>query len=408
TATVKGASTAGAGPGSAPAGAGGATSAPGTAPRSAPATAACSGSRSPITIGTVGQQSGVLGSIYIAGARTVQTWTAAVNAAGGLHCHPVRYLIEDDGGDPSRHQALVHKLVEADHVLAFVFMDAPLTGNASQRYITDQRIPVIGTELGSDFFYTSPMYFPQATGGNPIVIAIIAQAADVARTAGKTRLGNLTCLEAPVCARMYEMADRASKFGVTNVYRAQASLAQPDYTSQCQAAESAGVQVLVVTLDANSVKRLLRSCNTVNFHPILAVTATAIPEADAALDGVTLQHSEYPWFLTNNPAVVEYQSVIRKFSPGLRPSATGLSGWVSAKLFELAAEHLSEPPASDSLLEGLWTIRDNDMGGLTQPLTFDRDRNAPRVVCYWGVKIEGGDFVSTDGGKRTCLGTFTD
>ena len=48
------------------------------------------------------------------------------------------------------------------------------------------------------------------------------------------------------------------------------------------------------------------------------------------------------------------------------------------------------------------------MGGLTQPLTFTRNQNAPRVVCYWGVKIQGDAFVSTDGGNRTCLGTFTD
>jgi hypothetical protein len=58
--------------------------------------------------------------------RAVAAWAAAVNATGGLNCHPVKYIIEDDGGDPSRNQALTQQLVEQDHVIALVHVDAPL------------------------------------------------------------------------------------------------------------------------------------------------------------------------------------------------------------------------------------------------------------------------------------------
>src|SRR5207249_97425 len=81
-------------------------------------TSSCSGPKSTITIGTVGTQSGVVGTYFASGVQGVQTWVSAINAAGGLNCHPVKFLVADDGGDPSRNQALVQQFVERDRVLA--------------------------------------------------------------------------------------------------------------------------------------------------------------------------------------------------------------------------------------------------------------------------------------------------
>jgi branched-chain amino acid transport system substrate-binding protein len=97
------------------------------AAQGASVSAGCTQSLAPIVLGSVGQQSGIFGSIVAGGGQAVQAWAAWVNASGGIHCHPVKYYLADDGGDPSRQQALVQQMVEQDHVVAFLQMDAPLT-----------------------------------------------------------------------------------------------------------------------------------------------------------------------------------------------------------------------------------------------------------------------------------------
>ena len=62
--------------------------------------------------------------------------------------------------------------------------------------------------------------------------------------------------------------EAAKKFGIKVVYNAGASLTQPDYTSHCLGAQSAGAEIFAVSLDGNSVQSLARSCAAVGFHPI--------------------------------------------------------------------------------------------------------------------------------------------
>jgi hypothetical protein len=86
----------------------------------------------------------------------------------------------------------------------------------------------------------------------------------------------------------------------------------------------------------------------------------------------------------------------------LQPDATTIPGWVSAKLFEAATQHLSEPPTSESILSGLWAMNNNDLGGLTYPLTFTKGQNAPQVFCTWIVQVKDGQWSSPNGNQRIC------
>ena len=73
----------------------------------------------------------------------------------------------------------------------------------------------------------------------------------------------------------------APKAGFEFVYQGSGSLAQPDFTAECLAARNAGAQVLVPIMDANSVQRIARSCNSVGYKPVFSVwsppsTGTAV------------------------------------------------------------------------------------------------------------------------------------
>jgi len=270
-----------------------------------------------------------------------------------------------------------------------------------------QPASIIGSETGSPWFYTSPMYFPQASSGDLLIEAGLGAAGDIGRGAGRSKLGVLSCIEAEVCRRTQDIArNRASAFGMTVVYNGQASITQPDYTSNCQAAAQAGTEILFIAMDGNSIQRVARSCNSVNFHPLFATVSSAASfqlAADPLVNGMAVGMVVMPWTVTTNPAVVEFHNTLRQYAPGLQPGPATMSGWVAAKLLEVAAQRLSDPPTSQNILDGLWAVQNLDLGGLTQPLTFIRDHNAVPRLCYWQLQVRDGNFESPNGGRRNCV-----
>jgi branched-chain amino acid transport system substrate-binding protein len=355
----------------------------------------------------VGEQSGVFGSILKPGVEAVQAWAKSLNASGGLRCHPIKYIVADDGGDPSTNQALVQQLVERDHVVAFVDMDAPLAGNASVSYLTQHRIPVIGSEAGSPWFYSSPMYFPQTSSGSYVLEAVVAGVAGYGKSIGTTRYGQVTCIEAALCAGLYSEAPAyAKKFGIQLVYRGQGSLTQPDFTSICQSAQKAGAQLFDMGLDTNSDFRLLQNCQSVGYHPVFvtggALATPALARSPLA-KGILVVLPEIPPSHLTNPSIARFKQVLDQYAPGLDVDTATMNGWVSAQLLQAASGAISEPPTSASILQGLWSIKNNDLGGVTGPITFTANQNATPSVCYWSVKVEGGTYVDVGNGQRICV-----
>ena len=379
---------------------------PGSPPvGSAPPRGVCTTALPPVVIGSVSTLSGFAGEAVGAGPKAVQAWAAAVNASGGLQCHPVKYIVADDSGDPSRHQTLLQQLVEQDKVIAFVHNAAPLSGYSSVNYINSKRVPVIGNEGGSSWFYDSPYFFPQGlTGGNELPETYFAALASARRTGDRLKLAVLSCVEAPDCTRVDNVADAmAKKYGLDLVYKAKATLTQPDYTSHCLRAQQEGAEALLTAMEGNSIHRIARSCSGVGFKPIY-VYGPAVRRDFAGnpdLEGFIGTVFTRTWFDTTNPVIAEMHSALSKYAPGLAPDVMTASGWTSAKVFELAAKQLPEKPSSDAILRGLWSIKDDDLGGITSPLTYVEGQPSKRLGCFWTPTVKGGRW--TGGDTRMCL-----
>ena len=382
------------------------TVAPGPGAPSTPAS--CTGKEPPISIGTVSNLSGLVGSILRPLVRGTQAWVATTNATGGLRCHRINYIVADDGGDPSRHQAFVHRQVEEDRIAAFVELAAILTGTTSVDYITSKRVPVVGGITSEPYFYQSPMYFPQMSFSTASWQSAAYAVGDAGRLTGKTKLGTLYCLETPQCTEFAKaVADTAPKAGIKLVFSRQISITQPSYLSECQAAKDAGAEILFPSIDASGMSRIERSCSTVGYHPqyfMHSLNADATMSGNSGLDGMAVMTGLAPWFQSDNPAVAQYLRDLKQYAPEVEPGPGTMIGWASGKLFEKAVLATSaDPTTSAGILEGLWTVKGDDLNGLAAPLTFRRDQTAVPVVCYWLAQTKGGHWISPNNGKRTCV-----
>lgn len=373
-----------------------------------PVPAAVPSPGSPAVIASVGTLSGPAGSVLLPMTEGVQVWVRYINDRGGVNGHPVRLLTYDDGGDPARHRAQIQEAVERQHVIAFVQTNGVLTGRGSIDYISAHRIPVIGSETGSAWFYENPMYFPQASSGDLFFELNILGVGQQAAPLGKAKFGWIYCAEINACTEFDRVAAAtAQEAGLQPVYRAKASLAQPDFTAECISARNAGVEILDVALDTNSIGRVAASCARQGFRPIFSSLGGLIADRlkdDVNMAGFVGSINVFPYFQRGTPATDEFQHAMKAYggktatAPGVAPTV----GWVSAKLFEKAAANLSEPPTAQSVLEGLWGIRNDTLGGLTADLTFTKDQPAPRVLCWWNVAVKASAWISPDGFKAHC------
>jgi branched-chain amino acid transport system substrate-binding protein len=362
-------------------------------------------SGSPINIGNVGTYSGLIGAIFSGGQQTLQVWAAYVNAHGGLNGHPVHMFSQDDGADPSTNQSVIEQEVTQDHVIAFVGNLVPLTVSASVGYLQQQNIPVIGGDSASAEWWQSPVLFPQSSyiGGEP------NQSIKEAVATGNTKVGVLYCIEDPTCTLGYtELIQQgdAKADGATPVYSASFSITQPDFTAQCLAAQQAGATLMYFAGDGDSLIRMARDCSAQGYKPLYeadSIGITAAVQADPLLNGLLSTQSSFPWTDSYTPAQATYQSALKTYDPKLLGSATTSAEWAAGMLAVAADQYLGSTPTSAQFLQGLWSLKNNNLGGLAPPLTFPPHGLPTPSQCYFEMILKNGQFVDPYQGNYKCI-----
>ena len=380
----------------------------GGAPAPVPAPVA-GGTKAPLIIGSINHMSGPAASGAMPGLDGLQLWVKAVNAKGGVNGHPVKLYVADDNTDNARHRQLTQEFVEQKGVIAFVQNGEALTGSASVEYLKAKGVPVINSIGGNTYFYESPVHFPLVAHGEEFVKASLYNSADYAKHKGVMKYGLIACTEAQVCNdtdRLNGNAENVKAAGMELVYKSRASLAQPDFTAECIGARNAGVQILQIALDGNSVARVASSCARQNYKPLISVFgAIAFDKMkdNPDLDGLTVNANGFPYFICGDPATAEFCDAQRTHGPVQIYGIGNSIGWTAGKAFELAAQKVSDTkPTSAEILEGLRSFRNETLGGLTHPLTFTEGQNAPRMACWWQLVLVKGKWTAPSGMKVAC------
>jgi branched-chain amino acid transport system substrate-binding protein len=409
-ATAPGSAASSGGPGTA-AGGSGTASSPGPSPTAEGAAAPPTpgAPKAPVTIGNVSTLSGPAASGELPGLDGLQIWVKWVNARGGANGHLVKLVVADDNSDGARHRQLVQELVEQKGVVAFVQQGEALTGAGSVDYITKKGVPVINSEGANDYFYKSPMYFAIAAHGEELIKASLYNSSAYARSKKVTKYGLISCTEAQICndtMRLNGNADNVRAAGMELVYTARTSLAQPDFTAECIGARNAGVEILQVSLDGNSVGRVAASCARQNYKPLIHVFAAIALDSmknNPDLDGLSVTSNGFPYTLCDGGAR-DYCDALKKYGPVTVLGIGNAVGWTAAKAFQRAMRNVPDGPVtSQDILEGMWSFQDETLDGLVNPLTFTKGQPSPRHTCWWNMIVSGGRFHAPDGMKVSCI-----
>ena len=381
--------------------------------RPSPGGPADTGPKSPLVLASVGTYSGPVGATLGAILNGAQIWVRSINARGGLNGHPIQLIVFDDGGDPARHRAEVQAAVEQKKAQAFFANAEVFTGESSVEYVNEKRIPIIGTDNGEAWAYRSPMHFVQGPSGNYLVYTMIATAAEVQVPLGKTKLGMLVCAEVVSCNKADEIrAAHAKRLGFDTVYSGKASIAQPDFTAECLAARNAGTQTFLVIMDANSLGRVAAACARQGFHPTYVNVAGNMAEDLAKnpdFEGLLGNSTVAPFFQTGTAGTDEFQRAIQAYGQHSLMGVGLITGWVAGKLLERAGANLPEPPTTEALLKGLWSIKSDNLGGLSaQALTFAENQPPVGVACWYALQVKQGHWTSPDGFRANCDSTHID
>jgi branched-chain amino acid transport system substrate-binding protein len=362
------------------------------------------GDGSPVTIGVVGDFSGAPGVTLKPSSTGVQVWAAAVNGKGGLAGHPVKVIVGDAQGDPSRYKQIVQDMVENKKVIAFVGNAPAQSGASGVDYLNKAKVPVVGSGDGSPYWVGSPMHFSVVGDADGLVFGNFSYAKSI----GKTKVGVLACIEASSCtswkagARKYH-----SRAGVTLAYEADISITQADFTAECLNARNAGVEVLAVIADQNTLYRTARNCASQNFRPIFISPSPSDADAEKSdLPGLIGATHVFPFTgVAGNAASDEYLAALKRYAPDQPRAQYTAAGWLSGKVFEKAflAGVGSKKPTSAGVLEGLWGIKKGErMGGLAAGLDFRRGKANGQSFCWFINVVKSGKWTSPKGMEASC------
>ena len=355
------------------------------------------GKKSEILLGSFGAESGVLGAVSGPAPPAIRAWAAYMNAKGGINGHPVRVILGDDNADPARTLALVRQMVERDKVIAF-FNDYSFSLAAATKYLEEKQIPVFGSIGGDAVGDHSSMVF------HPLVGPDKGQAwgflLSVAAQTDKKKLALIYCREANTCAVQMQSFKKLLPWnGLAAVYEAQVSLAQPDYTAEMLQAQRAGAEVIVSLVDSASVARLAQSAHRQGYNPIFSGTYNLNQDLIFAggkdVEGLLLTSRTPPW--DSSPRMQFYRDAMDRYQPKAYRGDLGGGVFVAGKLLEeKIGPFITEPPATAQILEGLYSLRNETLGGLLPGVGFIHGEHFATNQCVVPVKLTGGNFVAHD------------
>ena len=314
----------------------------------------------------------------------LRSWAASVNERGGIAGRRVELTVMDAQGSKALHQD-VEQLV-AQGVDAFVHTDVD---DYVESYLRGKRIPVLGGDLGSSLWSSSPVLFAQGTDGTAVAdgLAVLA-----AREVPHGHLGVVcTDLDCAAPARLIEDR-RAALYGLDPTYLERQPTSSTDYTGAAIRMQRAGVDVVAIALPPQQAAGFARNAAGIGWNPKYVLTS-ALATNESALSEPLLRGALTPQQVLPWPAApTAYRAVVPS---GAKQGAVLTSAWASTQLAEAVVGRAG--PLGGDLLVAADQLSGSTAGGAVPPLALHRVQR-----CFYVGQVGTGTWHAPDGLETSC------
>ena len=319
---------------------------------------------------TVGQFAAFSGPAAQLGERLkvgIDAWFAQVNAQGGVLGRQLKLVTRDDGYEPEKSKLAVRSLIEEDRVFALIGSVGTPTGLASVPILTEAKVPLVGMFTGAEglrvpfnryVFHVRASYFDETermvqhlTSLGLKKIAVFYQN----DAYGKTGLDGVQ--RAMARRQLQPVATATVERNTVDVAKALDTLLPPQ--------PEAIVQISAYKACAAFIRQSRAKGFGGQFFNVSFVGSKALADelGESGVGVVITQVVPFP-YSTSIPIVREYQQAMAA-AKQKDVDFSSLEGYVTAKVFTEGLKRAGRNPTRESLIAGIESIHDWDLGGFT-------------------------------------------
>jgi branched-chain amino acid transport system substrate-binding protein len=362
-----------------------------------------------IKVGAIVPTSGPFALFYGDILNGIKARVAKANAEGELGKRKIELVAQDDKGDTSSNVTVAQQLVEDDEVFGII-TNTP-AGDASGAYLNQQKVPVVGWQLGLPVYGTYTNYFGmQNANTKNIKTDFTSRNADVIKALGGTKLalvGN-SVANGVIFTEQVKYAANHTK-GLKSVYiNHDLPPGTTEYGSVADQIKQSGADSLYSALDSQGQSALISALRQagVSLKPIVipggySPVVLNLPTYDDVYFGIEFK----PYELT--PAwngLTEYKKWMASTVPSAPLSQLTGVGWISTETFLQGIKEAGVScPTRKAFINNLRLLKGYTGDGFfdDKPINFSEVFNKP-FTCVHYVHVENKQFVPQFDGKPFC------
>jgi branched-chain amino acid transport system substrate-binding protein len=249
-----------------------------------------------------------------------------------------------------------------------------------------------------------PNMFPNSSTSSAAEWAYVKSA----QLIGKDKLGLLYCSELAVCAMIPDLEKPWTTGTPVSIVKSMGfSESAPNYTAQCLALQSAGVDILSASSGNPTVGlRVVQSCAQQGYIPAWELGGPDMsPQVISANlpNEIVILGNTIPYFVKNSSTAAFHQAM-DSYLPSSAAPMNVMTDWVGMQVIGTAAKFgvaAGTTPTSQAFYNGLYQIKNNTIGGLTAPLTYTQGKGTV-VPCSFFSVLNHGQLSTPYGTSAQC------
>jgi len=332
---------------------------------------------------------------------------AKANAENELGPRKLTLVNEDDAADTARNVTAAQKLVEDEKVFAILAESG--AGDASGPYLNQQKIPVVGWQLGLPVYGTYTNFFGMQNGNvKDIQTHYVARPIEAVKQLGAKKIAVIGNSTGNAATFAEQNADSVKKTpGLKLVYKTtDIPPGTTEFGSVVDQIKQSGADTVYTTMAVQDGIALVNQMHQAGVTPKIIVFPGGYSPAVLnlpAFDNAYFSLEFKPLETTPEPhGMTEFKKWMAQTAPAVQLGQPPMVGWISAEtMIEGIKAAGMNCPTRKAFINNLRLVKNYTADGFFPPLNFTDTFNRPFFCAYY-IQVVNHQFVPQFGGKQFC------